>query len=561
VITPAVLYQLVRADFLERVRRHSFLVTLGFTLYAAFMFLPPNHARYATLSLGGHRGVYNSAWVGTLVAMMAVTFLSMAGFYLVKNAVERDRHTGVGAILAATPLPSHLYLLGKMLSNFAVLATMVAVLAVAAGVMQLIRGEDTHLRLLPLLTPFVLVTLPIMGLVAALAVFFEVTPVLRGGLGNIAYFFIWIASLSLSAAKGSGDPREPISISMLAHQMQAACTTAFPDYPAGSGFAIGFHIKNQKIDVWDMKTFVWEGAHWTPVMLAWRAFWMAVPFAITLLAAFLFDRFDASRSSAGGIGLARSLPGSGRGGARGVGRERSDGDPQPVRPLRRRPAPAPTAGHVPVPRTLIRPAARAGCSRFGALVLAELRIGLKGVTRWWSLVALGLVVASLFVPLAAVRQFLAPIAMIWPILRWSPMGTRERHHRTDALLFSSPRPGARLLAAQWLTGWIVALAVTSGAATRLVLAAEWGSLAALLAGGAFVPAMALALGTWSGSAKLFEVVYLLLWYAGPMNRIPAIDFVGSTQPAAGPGAPMTFLALAAGLMSLAMLGRRRQLRR
>ena len=37
--------------------------------------------------------------------------------------------------------------------------------------------------------------------------------------------------------------------------------------------------------------------------------------------------------------------------------------------------------------------------------------------------------------------------------------------------------------------------------------------------------------------------------------------VGTTQPAAGPAAPVTFLALAAGLMGLAVLGRRRQLRR
>src|SRR2546425_140826 len=124
----------------------------------------------------------------------------------------RREQPGVGAILAATPMPGPFYLLGKMLSNFAVLATMVAVLALVAGVMQVVRGEDPHVRLLPLVTPFVLVTLPIMGLVAALAVFFEVTPGLRGGLGNIAYFFLWMAALSLSAAEGRGDPREPVRV-------------------------------------------------------------------------------------------------------------------------------------------------------------------------------------------------------------------------------------------------------------------------------------------------------------------------------------------------------------
>ena len=96
---------------------------------------------------------------------------------------------------------------------------------------------------------------------------------------------------------------------------------------------------------------------------------------------------------------------------------------------------------------------------------------------------------------------------------------------------------------------------------RFAIAAEWGSLAALLAGGVFIPSMALACGTWSGGSKLFEVLYLLLWYIGPMNRIPPIDFLGSTQPAAGFGAPAAFALVAASLMSLALLGRRRQLMR
>ena len=60
---------------------------------------------------------------------------------------------------------------------------------------------------------------------------------------------------------------------------------------------MGFNIKD---GTWDPKTFVWEGARWTPEMLAWRAFWMAVPFAVTLVAALFFDRFDTPRATIGG---------------------------------------------------------------------------------------------------------------------------------------------------------------------------------------------------------------------------------------------------------------------
>lgn len=558
-----VLIQLVRADFLERVRRHSFLVTLGFTIFAAYMFLPPNHAPYSTLHFAGHRGIYNSAWVGSVIAMLSATFLGLAGFFLVRNAVERDRRTGVGQILAATPLSKPLYLLGKLASNVAVLVAMVAVLAVAAAVMQLVRGEDMHLQPLALVTPFVVMTLPVMALVGALAVAFEVTPGLRGGLGNVVYFFLWMSSLLLTAAvQGRGVP-DLLGGELLLSQMHAACAAAFVDFPSGRGLSMGFNIKTE--GVWDLKTFAWGGASWTPAMLASRALWVVVAIALTLLTALWFDRFDAHASQRRG----RAGP--------GFGTRRA---PRAPRTPRLGIAPAATEpimsassltriGSWGGPTTVDRGATRletdarsaGGRLRLGGLALAETRILLKGVSRWWLLVGLGLAVTGLFVPLPGVKQFVAPAALVWPLLLWSPMGTREQQHRTDALLFSAPRPVARLLVAQWLAGALLALAITSGALARFALTGQWSSLAALLVAVVFVPSMALALGTWSGSARLFEVLYLILWYAGPMNRIPPLDYVGVTQPEAGAAPVVTFLMLAGGLAVLALFGRLRQLGR
>lgn len=152
--TLRILYHLMRADFLERVRRYSFLITLGMTIFAGYVFVPSVDADYVTLDLGGYRGVYDSAWIGSMVALLTTIFLSLAGFYLVKNAVDRDRHSGVGQIIATTPLSKPLYTLGKWLSNFAVLAVMVGVIAAAAGAMQLIRGEEVRIGLWALLSPF-----------------------------------------------------------------------------------------------------------------------------------------------------------------------------------------------------------------------------------------------------------------------------------------------------------------------------------------------------------------------------------------------------------------------
>ena len=173
------LLRLVLADYRERTRRFGFLLTLGITLWAAYMFLPPNDSPYTTLRLGAYRGLYNSAWVGTLVAMLTTIFLGLAGFYLIKNTLTRDFKTGVGELLAATRITSGQYLLAKMLSNLAVLLSIVGVVVVAAGVTQFIRGESMRLGILALCLPFLLMTLPTMAFVAACGVLFETVRWLR----------------------------------------------------------------------------------------------------------------------------------------------------------------------------------------------------------------------------------------------------------------------------------------------------------------------------------------------------------------------------------------------
>jgi len=139
-----VLYHMAKADFLERVRRYSFLVILAGALWMAYGVI----AEKVTIVVGdGYRGVYNSAWIGMLMAICCSTFLSLCAFYVVKNSIERDSTTRVGRILAATPMHKVSYTLAKTLSNFAVLASMVLVLMVAAVAMQWLRPEARPISL------------------------------------------------------------------------------------------------------------------------------------------------------------------------------------------------------------------------------------------------------------------------------------------------------------------------------------------------------------------------------------------------------------------------------
>ena len=71
--------------------------------------------------------------------------------------------------------------------------------------------------------------------------------------------------------------------------------------------------------------------------------------------------------------------------------------------------------------------------------------------------------------------------------------------------------------------------------------------------------MALALGVWTGSSRAFEGFYTAFWYAGPLQPIAPIDFMGASRAAVEAGTPLVFATVTAVLLILAFLGRKRQL--
>ncbi len=272
---------LVLADVRERSRRFSFLVTLAVALWAGYAFLPPQEARYVTLRLGEYRGIYNSAWVGAAVSLLTSAFLGLVGFYLVRDSVSRDVRTGVGQLLAATPLSRLRYLLSKAFSNWIVLGAIALAVALSGAVMQWTRAEDRTLDAAGLLGPFLFLTLPALAFVAALAVFFECVPGLRGGGGNVLYFFVWSFGLAVSGLLLKGGLDFP-GMGLVLPSMEAACAAAFPAFETGrNNFAIGVNVKES--GVWSLQTFVWPGIEWTRSAIAGRGVWLLLAFGVVAL--------------------------------------------------------------------------------------------------------------------------------------------------------------------------------------------------------------------------------------------------------------------------------------
>ena len=185
---------------------------------------------------------------------------------------------------------------------------------------------------------------------------------------------------------------------------------------------------------------------------------------------------------------------------------------------------------------------------------------LKG-RRWWGYAgAAGFVIGGAVNSAADAQGKILAFAWLWPVLVWSAMGAREAKHDTDALVFSSAHALSRQLSAVWVAGVILAMGTGGGVGGRMLVAGQWAGLGAWMVGAMFIPALALTLGVWSGSSKLFEGVYTVLWYIGPAQPTRELDFMGASPAAVASGVPFYYLAATAALLAAAVAGRRRQIR-
>jgi hypothetical protein len=371
-----------------------------------------------------------------------------------------------------------------------------------------------------------------MAMTAAMALLFETFSFLRGGFGNVLWFFVWCFGLTLPVA--TGRPQfDPTGIWLIHESMVPAARAGIPGYV--DSFSLTMADKSVRVAT----GFHWNGVEWTTGIVGLRLAWTAAAFALVLCGAWFFDRFD---------------PASVRRRSRARPRLREAAAPAGAGPESAKARP-----HV-VTSTHLTPLA-SGALQAGAwpLLVAELKLALKGYRWWWYAVAGGLLIAQFAAPLDVSRGPLLAAAWIWPILVWSALGTREARFGAEQLVFSCPRILRRQFPAAWIAGVLVAALTGLGAAVRLALAGQRAGLMAWAVGVLFIPSLALALGVWSGTSKFFEGLYTVLWYVGPINRAPGFDFTGSANgPQAGRFA-LLYLCVAATLVAAALLRRARQL--
>jgi len=522
-----------RADLLERVRSFRFLAVLMATVAMGMLMLPTQDAGYVVLQVGQGRGIYNSAWVGLVFGVVGAVVLPLFGFFIIKDALARDRMTRVGLMLAATPISRFGYLGAKLLSNMGVFCAILAVSSVVAVGMQFWRAEDTALHPLDLLVHLWVVPLPVLLATSALALVFECTPGLRGAFGNVVFFFLWagVFGPGMDGMTGKDEGRVVVrgsdfyGISAPLADFEDHLDVFRPGHEGGLSIGANIGAKPPTPVPWPG---IADDARWLMERLAWSVAF--VP--LLLLAGVFFDRFDPAR----GRRAAAQRPAAATGAEATATPEAS-----PWRTL------------TPLPRT------DPGWRPLTQLV-AELTLLLWRKPLWWYGIVAGFWIAALVNAPEAGLQWVVPLAWLFGITTFSEHGARADLHGTHSLLASAPSPLARQLPVQWLAGVVFALALIAPVLPKLLLGGMPGALTQVLVGAGFLSALALASGALSRGSRLFELTFLMLWYAA-MQNAPGARFMGTATLSFADSYAPTYLGLGVLMLGTAWLLRALELRR
>ncbi|AUS09226.1 hypothetical protein C1X05_10590 [Laceyella sacchari] len=478
-------FTIIRTEMLRQIRSYPFMITLALIIFMGYALVPTSDAGYTILHTGGVRGIYNSAWLSAMATVASATLLWLFGFYLLRSNISTDRQLNIGTLIVPSPYRNGQYLFTKALSNWLLLLMMHLALIFAFMVMQLVRRESVIINVWDYFAPFLFVIVPSFAVLAALTILFDVIPGLKGALGNFIYFFLWAALGAFSLEKYTW--ADVMGVQFIFSAIIADAKQHVP--LADESFGFGYN------EIGKLQTFVWDGITWTPDIIQSRLTWFIWAIGLFAVALLIFRRNSL---------LNRHAPA-----------ESKPGNPA-VKPLLQQELTPGTMALSPLQ----------GEKRYELIphIRVELKLISKDFPRWWYIVTLLLIAGSLFLPYNELKDWMG-LLLVWPIALWSQMATREKRYRMTALVTSSGPPLLQTLSI-WIAGLLATFALGIGVTLNTIMAGDWDFLLSWVVGMCFVPTLALLSGVISGPKKVFEVIYLLLWYMGPMQYESALDFYG-----------------------------------
>jgi len=481
-----------RAEVQERTRRFSYLAMIAMALVAAFWFVPRNDDSMQVMSIQPDVFIQagNASWIPVASAWGLGFFLPLVGFFYLKNTLSDDLRNGLHQYIRTSPLGNVRYALGKWVAGITLLYGVTIVVMFGSFVMMLIHFPGEWLSPHDFLTPYAYL-LTVIPLFLAVALFFDSTPVLRGVLGSIAFIAAFITMYTLAAMETAPPWLRLVDVSgstIIIRTIQDAVLEQ-----SGAPLTILMFLGGGDFDCQPALQLVFHGTQLTLADIGGLAGMLGIAFVLVLASAPLLEL----SARANRIRL-----------------------PKPTKPRK-------TAVHMGSP---VYTPAKAHSSMLLSAIRAEFVLLTAGQKPFFWLVAPVGWIACIFTPLDVAQGVLLPLLLLWFVNVFSALGSREHRSHLLPMVISSPGGIVRQTLAAWASGVLLALTAALPLIVRHGIAGNAAGVAACTAGAVFLPALALSLGAFSKTPRVFEVTHIIGTYL-ILNGVSVMMYMGAPDAA------------------------------
>lgn len=505
--TLCAVWGVAKADFLERVRRFSFITSCALAVFFTFWFVPrPTGFTALVIEPNIFRQGSDPSWVPMSAAMCGGMMLCLFGFVYILNAVGHDRKSCILSLLRTSPTNRVAYLFGKLISDMLLLCCMLAAVMAGAFLIMEIQFPGRFLSPWDFFSPFLCVV-PGLLFVSAFALLMECVPVFRKRSGlSIALFLCLSVTLLTFAAMGI-DPHRLISVfDFSGYLWMRDSISAAARSMTGLGITHISVFTNSHVGGSNLKVLAFHGLVPSVSHLLDKLVLIALSILITYLASHLLPKME---------------------------------------------KPAFLSKASPVPSKAIissRPKAPA----YQGVLHAELRKLTGPQPVFWWVCATGLWIACLFSPMGTVRNTLFVLLFAFMIPIFSRMGCLEHQSGMTSILCTVPGAMLRQASACLRAGVMISLIAAFPMLIRLLFLADGAGLLSVLLFSLLVPSAALFLGEWTATNRVFEILMLILSFI--TLNVPALLIVDGFSAFSGTKIAMIIL-IETGMLVLS-LGKR-----
>jgi len=479
-------FQIIRFDYLQRIRNYNFLITLCFSIIFAYSFVPDYNSNYSTIRIGGYIGNYNSAWFSFVTAMMTSSFLSFIGFYLVSSSISYDITSRVGLITAVTKTSNYRYLLSKTFSNFLILLTIVFVIFFSSMFLFVYRDNGNDFELILFVKAYSFITIPAIFFISSIAVVFEVMFASKSILQNIIFSILFGFILAFPANSKLGFALDFTGTKIVTQSMvkNLEVNNLTSDSVSPS---IGY----SSIKISELKRFDFNETDLPMSFLLSRVFWIIISILFISGTSKLFHRFSTKENKVGKKKKIFSF---------------SDSNKNEIE-LNKLSSPKINYSILP-------------------LIKTEFILILRKSKKWLLLVNVLLMIALAFSSMKLAHQIILPILWFLQVSRISDITTKEASSKIEYLVNTSYKPMQRLFTAQLLSSFSLMLLLSLPLLIRYAILLDTVSITAIVLGALLIIIMSAFIGLVTKGKKLFEIVFFLITYAN-VNKVHHLDYFGA----------------------------------